>query len=412
MSRTDRLVGLGLALSLLLCLLPGCRKKKPPIAFDGELPPGQVALRKIKPEEYPDFARSGWNLNLLPQAIDSSINWIEAPSSKGSFPYLDITHERAAATLYDFRNLIRAAQNRPDAGTFIDQEIRKRYDVYKSVGGMAPDGTFSHRVLFTGYCTPIYEASLTRQGPFQWPLFKRPAGLVTDPATGETSQPWRSRQEIESGAMAGQEFVWLKSRWEAYVITIQGSAVLRLPDGQMMEIGYAGHNGHEYTSPGLAMIQDGVIQKGQLRAASLGKVFESNPALMDKYLWLNRRTVFFTNRPGGPFGALNQPVTTSATIATDKTVDKVVNMTIYPRSMPAFLNVPLQKSDRPEDAWQFQGFMMDQDTGGAIRAAGRCDIYMGIGPEAERKAGSQLHEGELYYVAIKPEYARGVDRTR
>ncbi len=52
---------------------------------------------------------------------------------------------------------------------------------------------------------------------------------------------------------------------------------------------------------------------------------------------------------------------------------------------------------------KYDGFMLDQDTGGAIRAAGRCDIYMGVGPQAEAIAGHQLHEGKLYYLAVKPE---------
>ena len=47
--------------------------------------------------------------------------------------------------------------------------------------------------------------------------------------------------------------------------------------------------------------------------------------------------------------------------------------------------------------------MLDQDTGGAIRAAGRCDIYMGIGPEAEGLSGRQLNEGRLYYLAVREE---------
>ena len=51
----------------------------------------------------------------------------------------------------------------------------------------------------------------------------------------------------------------------------------------------------------------------------------------------------------------------------------------------------------------FKGFMMDQDRGGASRAAGRCDIYMGVGEQAGRIAGHQLHEGELYYLAVKPD---------
>ena len=91
----------------------------------------------------------------------------------------------------------------------------------------------------------------------------------------------------------------------------------------------------------------------------------------------------------------------SATIATDKTLDKTVNMTVYPRALPSFLSVDMPRTDNPAQNWHFTGFMMDQDTGGAIRASGRCDIYMGIGPSAEQSAGHQLSEGELYYIAVK-----------
>jgi membrane-bound lytic murein transglycosylase A len=50
----------------------------------------------------------------------------------------------------------------------------------------------------------------------------------------------------------------------------------------------------------------------------------------------------------------------------------------------------------------FSGFALDQDSGGAIRAAGRCDLYLGIGPEAGELAGRAQNEGKLYYLFLKP----------
>jgi membrane-bound lytic murein transglycosylase A len=49
------------------------------------------------------------------------------------------------------------------------------------------------------------------------------------------------------------------------------------------------------------------------------------------------------------------------------------------------------------------GFALDQDTGGAIRAAGRCDVYMGVGDQAGELAGKTYREGQLYYLFIKHE---------
>jgi membrane-bound lytic murein transglycosylase len=77
--------------------------------------------------------------------------------------------------------------------------------------------------------------------------------------------------------------------------------------------------------------------------------------------------------------------------------------------MVAFLSVPIPAhAASPSGATtpisrQFDGFLLDQDRGGAIRSAGRCDIYMGIGERAEETSGYQLNPGALYYLAVKTE---------
>lgn len=392
--------------------LLGCQPKKLVVNFNQELPPGQLALRRLSPGEYPDFSVNMTDPAALVRSADNSLKYMGAPSSKQYFPYLDITHERAVATLRAFRQLVQshAQQAAADGGQAFNQEIRQKFEVYKSIGAPSPDGVgYTEKVLFTGYYTPTYNASLTRSGAFQYPLYRRPDDLATDPATGETLGrktpagvvPYYTRAEIEGqGKLAGQELVWLTSRWEAYAISIQGSARLRLTDGRIYEIGYAGVNGYDYASPGEQMVADGVISKDQHTGRGIRGYFQANPGAMDKYLWVNKRFIFFTERPGGPYGSLNVPVTTMASIAVDKKPDPRKN--IYPRSMPTFLTVPMPV-DEAGNTKAFRGFMMDQDTGGAIRAAGRCDIYMGIGEQAERLAGQQLHEGELYYIALRPE---------
>ena len=55
------------------------------------------------------------------------------------------------------------------------------------------------------------------------------------------------------------------------------------------------------------------------------------------------------------------------------------------------------------DQTNFAQFMVDQDTGGAIRAPGRADLFMGVGPTAGIKAGGQYAPGRLYYLFLKPE---------
>jgi len=408
-----------IAASLALTLF-GCRQEsKPPakaLDYARELPPGELALRKIPPDMYPDFSVMQTDRAALVRSIDHSLTYLQAPSSKRFFPYADITHDRAVATLQALRQL--AASPTADW----NDEIRRRFDVYQSVGaptpdplaGPAPSPGYSGEVLFTGYFTPIYNASLTRTGPYQWPVYKRPADLMSDEsgeavyrrAPGSATAPaggggaiapvadnrYWTRAEIErDGKLRGQELVWLTSRWEAYVVTVQGSARLKLTDGRTYEIGFAGTNGHPYVSPGRQMLADGVIRRDQLSLKGLGQYFAEHPEQMDRYLWLNPRTTFFTERPGGPYGKLNVPVTAMATLATDKEV--------YPRAMPAFLVTRIPSAGGGDRA--FSGLVLDQDSGGAIRSAGRADIYMGIGPQAEQLAGRQLHPGKLYYLAVR-----------
>src|SRR5688572_10361352 len=358
-----KLFPLALCAALVIPISLGCRpKKKPAVSFAHELPTGELALRKISPAEYPDFTPLGQeNPRQVLDAIEQSLVYLKAPSSRRFFPYLDITHDRAVATLEKFREMYGNEVSR-GGGAGLNAAIRDNFDVYKSVGGFdTQTGKYVGRVLFTGYFTPIYAASRRREGAYQWPLYKRPADLVSDDVNeisgrrgaDGTIVPHLSRVEIErDGKLAGQEYVWLPNRFDAYVITVQGSAVLRLTDGRTLEIGYAGNNGHPYVSPGMQMVSDGVLHKENLSLKTMRAYFDANPGAADKYLWMNPRTVFFTERPGGPYGSLNVKVTPFATIATDKSV--------YPRAMPAFLNVPLPRSGG--GASPFRGFMLDQDT--------------------------------------------------
>ncbi len=397
-----------LLIALIALELSACKPPQPQEQLDyaQPLPPGQLALRKLSPSEYPDFSAAilAGNVPDLTRAIDHSLAYLATPSSKTFFPYEDIDHDRAVASLEALKQIIASQGMTPalDGGRQFDATIKANFEVYQSIGAPNPDGSgYTNQVLFTAYCTPIYPASLTRTGPYQWPIYKRPADLITD-STGEhawrrqpdgSQVPYYTRAQIEDQhPVDGQELVWVTSELDAYVISIQGSARLQLTDGRVYEIGYSGNNGYAYVSPGDQMVADGVITNEQHTLRDLRAYFNAHPEAMDKYLRLNPRFIFFTERPGGPFGSLNQPVTPMGTTATDKSV--------YPRAMPSFVvtTVPTASGETP-----WRAIMLDQDTGGGIRASGRCDLYMGIGPQAEQLAGRERATGQLYYLAIKPQ---------
>lgn len=361
--------------------------------YSRPLPPGQLALRKIPPELYPDFGPGFYNRSRLSEAIQHSLNYLSKPSSQKYYPYGDISHARAVASLRTFLEVM-SSVNSPEE---LDRAIRERFEVYQSVG-CDDEGT----VFFTGYYCPIFEGRKSPGGRFRYPLYKLPADLVKDEEgntmgrqTGSGIVPFYTRRQIEqSGMYRGSEIAWLKDPFEAYIATVQGSAKIRLEDGSIYEIGYAGNTGHPYNSVGQNMVERGLIAKDELSLQAMMRYFAHHPEQIQPLCWQNDRYVFFKEAPGGPFGSINVPVIPYRSIATDKAV--------FPRACLAFVTtqMPVVRGNDVQ-RMRYAAFACDQDTGGAIRAAGRCDLFVGVGDRAEAVAGRIGAEGALYYVFVK-----------
>ena len=353
------------------------------------LPPGEMALEKITdPALYPDFGQGFGERESILLAIDGTLDYFNKPSSLQWFPYLDITHERSIVSLEAFRDLIQTATSPED----LNRRVSNNFDVYRSKG-WDRSGT----VLFTGYCQPIYDATEVRTAEFRYPLYGLPAELLKDEFgtplgwSGRSASP--TRKEFSEGFLAGSglELYWLKDELEAYIVHVQGSAKLRLPDGSLREIGYSGKTEHEYVGLGVSLVEDGKIDRGALNLFAIKRYFQQHPDELREYLDRNESYVFFTESEGGPYGSMNIPVTPYRTLATDKKV--------FPRGGVTFTEtvVPtLAGGYRP-----FHQFGVDQDTGGAIRSAGRADIFLGTGPQAEQIAGGTNSEGQLWYLYLK-----------
>jgi membrane-bound lytic murein transglycosylase A len=389
----------------LIMLMSGCQSqqvvREQPAGPDygRPLPPGKSALRLITDESrYPDLAAAYHHRDAyLSEALEQSLLWFAAPSSRQFFPFEDVTHERARASVTAMKDLI---ERSPSEYAFL-ADVRRMFDVYQSVG-YDDRGT----VLFTGYYSPDFPASRTRTERFKHPLYKRPDDLVTDPVTGEprgrkTAEgrvvPYYTRAEIESSNMfAGNELVWVEDALAAFIIHVNGSAKLRLRDGSIMYIGYAGKTDRPYRSLGKAMVEAGLLEPEGVSIQRIRRAYRERPRRVEALMNVNESYVFFTEYGGDnwPAGSLGVKVTPEASLATDKK--------IYPRG--GVVLVDTDTITYSGGRRTFLRFMLDQDTGGAIRAPGRADIFLGIGERVGILAGQQYAEGQLYYLFLKPEY--------
>ncbi|RMG15987.1 MAG: murein transglycosylase [Planctomycetota bacterium] len=360
--------------------------------YQRPLPAGAWALRKLSPtDRKPNLRRALADRQGLLEALERSLAYLAKPSSRAFFPVSGIRHGHLVRSLEVFRDLLRAGKERSPEE--LAQEVERRFDFYRSVGC---DGHGT--VLFTGYYTPVFRASRTRTPRFRYPLHRPPEGHVKDPRTGETLGLRRADGSVDphypdrdallsSGLLAGRELAWLEHAYEAYIVGVQGSAELELVDGGRLSVAYAGTNGRPYTSIGRALVADGLLRPEELNLRGLIRFFSAHPEAFRRYAARNQRYVFFQEGDGRPRGCLNEPVTPRRSIATDKQ--------IFPRG-----GLCLVEADLPGSQGVRERLFLDQDAGGAIRAPGRCDVYMGVGEEAGALAGHTLVEGRLYYLLL------------
>jgi membrane-bound lytic murein transglycosylase A len=407
-SRSQSVRGaLGALLAVITLGASGCASKPKPVVArpDYARPTTGPALVRAAPHEIPDFRHVFSKDPAVLAAIDESIRYFEKPSSQKHFPYQTadstVTHAVQKESLRTLRRLLEASQTADE----FHGGVLAAFDVYRSVGW---DG--SGTVLFTGYYTPIFEGSVTPDARFRYPLYRRPQDLVTEPDGTPRGRrtpegdvvSYYSRSEIERNeVLKGLELVYLADPFEVYIVHVQGSARVRLRDGREMHVGYAGKTDRPYKSVGMELINRGKLQKEELSLARLKRYFRDHPAEVEPMLGVNESYVFFAESEPGPFGSIGARVTPYHTVATDKS--------IFPRGGPVVAWTRIPAATATGERLEFRphlGLYLDQDTGGAISAAGRCDLYMGVGPDAERIAGYTYSEGRLYYLFVKPDVTR------
>lgn len=260
----------------------------------------------------------------------------------------------------------------------------------------------------TGYYEPELHGSRSQSAAYPVPIYRRPPELVdidlgqfNDGLKGRrlsgriaagTLVPFADRSAIESGALAGRglELAWAADPVEFFFLQVQGSGRLRLPDGTVMRLAYAGQNGRTYRSIGAFMRERGMLQPGQYTMQGMKAFMAANPDQARDIMRENHSFVFFAERAGeGPVGALNVVVRAQASVATDPM--------FTPLGAPVFLMM-----DRAEAS----GLWVAQDTGGAIKGANRFDTFWGAGDDAARIAGGMSARGSAVLLLPKGSLAQ------
>lgn len=345
----------------------------------------------------------------LARAIAQSLTYLHRVPADRTYRFGSDTYDRdwMIHSLEDFQALI---AGEPDAAQ-LRRQIVARYRVYRSSGR---DG--QGEVLYTGYFEPVIDGC-RRPGPgCRHPVYGLPEDLLTiDLApfgerfagqrivgrlSGNTVVPYPDRRAIEmENAIAGKAPVlaWVADPVDLFFLHIQGSGRIRLNDGSHLGLRYRATNGRPYRSIGGLLIESGEISREKMSMQAIKAYLRTHPERCDEVLAYNPSYVFFEPGKDGPVGSLGVALTPGRSLATDPSC--------FPRAALTFVQCQkplLAASDRIDQWVPFGRFMLNQDTGGAIRGPGRADFFWGSGAYAEMAAGHLKHPGTLYFIVLKP----------
>ena len=253
------------------------------------------------------------------------------------------------------------------------------YEIRNSAG--------SETGLITGYYEPVMNGSQTRTSVYSVPLYAYPnAWRQSKP------NPGPNRAELmSSGILKGSEIAWVQDPVAAAFMQIQGSGKIRLQDGRVLRLGYAGTNEQPFKSFAQWLLDRKEITRREANMQGLSQWAKRNPDRVNEMLNANPRFVFFKELPGnvsadlGPTGALNVPLTSERSIAID--------LQAMPLGAPVFL-----ASTKPLSDQLLQKLVMAQDTGKAIVGGVRADYYWGSGDAAGEMAGRMKQNGKMWVL--------------
>ena len=259
-------------------------------------------------------------------------------------------------------------------------------------------------VKFTGYYSPVMQASRTRKPGYEYPIYRLPEELAPDLAwclpthscpedaflqVIKPEDPYYSRADIDlDGALKSRnlEMAWLEHPVETYDLMLEGSGILAFDDGTQQAALFAGLNGHSGQSMAGYLIRSGELPRNKASMKGIRQWWDNHPQKRRAFLNASSGYVFFR------FGAEHPKGTAGCELT------PWVSMAVDPRVLPLGGIVSYALPGQRQGIRRGLGFA--HDTGGAIRLR-RIDMYTGEGEDAHRQAMTIYNQGQVWLLLAK-----------
>lgn len=277
-----------------------------------------------------------------------------------------------------------------------NKQVNEKFSIYVPVPGKKEPGYRKKATThFTSYYSPDLHGSRVRTEKYKNPIYRKP----------DAPHDNYTRVAIDyKGALDGKGyeiFYVSESHYDIYLLHVQGGGRIHVenPDGTT-EIKYLSYDGKNAQS--FQMIYKYMMAQGYLKPDNAGipgqrQFLEQNPDKEEEIFGSCPSYVYFKESTEEPIGLDNIPLTEGRSLAIDSRIYKTMGLINFVKTVKAshvdengkVVKVP------------FSRFFISQDTGGAIRGNGRCDLYFGYGPIAELTAYNMNEQGEQYFLIKK-----------
>jgi len=347
------------------------------------------------------------SLRSLEKAAAESLKYLQKidPETAVRYGKSIVTPARMADSV---KRLVEIFRDEPDHARRAGKILRE-FDIYRGAGSV--DGG---NVLVTGYYQPLLNGSRVKDNSHRWPIYRKPddlvnvdlglfsknlrgkriSGMVRDGAL----VPYYDRRSIDrDGAIAGKglDVVWVDDPVDLSILHVQGAGGVRFDDGSTINVNYAASNGRGYRSIGKLLIDKGAIPREEMSLSAIRGWFREHPDQVQEVMDHNPSYVFFRLMADGPFGSTGAKLVPGRSVALDPRFFPKGSIVYFTVETPVVENGVVAR-------WEKTGrFAFSHDQGGAIKGAGRMDLFFGSGTTAEISAGGMKHPGDLYFLVLK-----------
>ena len=348
-------------------------------------------------------------VDTLQQALVQSLNYLSAlePGTLLTFGPDTVSARELAASLHDFSEKL----SQFGLSTDLWRYLTENFVFYRSP---------AEPVLYTGYFEAELKGARQRSDKYPYPLYRVPDDLlivelskfavlsslkdlpdVTRARLNPDKRvvPYYTRAEIDhEQALTNKnlELAWVSDPVDAFFLHIQGSGVIQFEDGNKLRVGYADSNGQPYRAIGKSLVDAGKLTLDEVSMQKIKLYLREHPDEQRTIMDTNPSYVFFRELESDPVGSIGVILTPGRSIATDRK--------LFPKGALAFISFDRIASNGKHE--QVVRFVLNQDSGGAIRGAGRVDYFAGRGPAAEELAGNLRQNGELFFLRRRAEAPR------